>query len=116
MVLVRDGELSGEVVTLKEQLEDRRRCVVYARADEERVAELSDDMIGTHLRAGDAVLMDMRTQLLIEKLPQPEVEELVLEEVPDITYADVGGLDTQIEAITDAVELPYLHRELFAEY
>ena len=60
--------------------------------------------------------MDVRTQLLIEKLPKLESEELVLEEVPDITYADVGGLDTQIEAITDAVELPYMHRDLFVEY
>ena len=116
VVLVRDGELSGEVVTLKERLEDTRRCIVYARADEERVAELSDDMLDVKLRAGDALLMDLRTQLLIEKLPKLETEELVLEEVPDITYDDVGGLDTQIEAITDAVELPYLHRELFAEY
>jgi proteasome-associated ATPase len=116
VVLVRNGELSGEVVTLKEVLEDRRRAVVFGRADEERVAELSDDLFGTHLRAGDAVLMDSRTQLLIEKLPRPEVEELVLEEVPDVTYANVGGLDTQIEAITDAVELPYLHRDLFNAY
>ena len=116
VVLVRDGEFSGEVVTLKEQLEDRRRCIIYARADEERVAELSEDMMGTRLRAGDSLLMDVRTQLLIEKLPKLESEELVLEEVPDITYADVGGLDSQIEAITDAVELPYMHRELFAEY
>ncbi len=116
VVLVRDGDLSGEVVTLKEVMEDRRRAIVYARADEERVVELSDDLAATHLRAGDALLMDVRSQLLIEKLPRPEVEELVLEEVPDITYADVGGLDAQIEAITDAVELPYLHRKLFAQY
>jgi proteasome-associated ATPase len=116
VVLVREGELAGEVVTIKELLADRRRALVYARADEERVAELSEELLGVHLRAGDAVLMDSRTQLLIEKLPRPEVEELVLEEVPDITYADVGGLDTQIEAITDAVELPYLHRPLFATY
>ena len=113
VVLVRDGEFSGEVVTIKEQLEDKRRCVVFARADEERVAELSDDLIGMRLRAGDSLLMDSRTQLLIEKLPKLESEELVLEEVPDITYADVGGLDSQIEAITDAVELPYMHRDLF---
>ena len=116
VVLVREGELSGEVVTLKEVLDDGRRAIVYARADEERVAELSEELFGVHLRAGDTVLMDVRTQLLIEKLPRPEVEELVLEEVPDITYADVGGLDAQIEAITDAVELPYLHRALFGEY
>jgi proteasome-associated ATPase len=116
VVLVRDGELSGEVVTVKEMLDDRRRAVVFARADEERVVELADTLLGVRLRAGDAVLMDSRTQLLIERLPRPEVEELVLEEVPDITYADVGGLDVQIEAITDAVELPYLHRQLFGEY
>ena len=116
VVLVREGEMAGEVVTLKEMLADRRRALVYARADEERVVELSEELLGVHLRAGDAVLMDSRTQLLIEKLPRPEVEELVLEEVPDVTYADVGGLDTQIEAITDAVELPYLHRKLFTTY
>ena len=116
VVLVRDGEMSGEVVTLKDVLEDGRRAIVFARADEERVAELSEELLDVHLRAGDAVLMDTRTQLLIEKLPRPEVEELVLEEVPDITYADVGGLDSQIEAITDAVELPYLHRRLFTSY
>ncbi|MHB1973973.1 MAG: proteasome ATPase, partial [Acidimicrobiales bacterium] len=73
-------------------------------------------LLGTRLRAGDSVLMDARTQLLLEKLPRPEMEEVVLEEVPDITYADIGGLDSQIEAITDAVELPYMHRELFAEH
>ncbi len=116
VILVREGEDSGEVVTLKEVLEDGRRAIVYARADEERVVELAENLMGVHLRAGDAVLMDTRSQLLVEKLPRPEVEELVLEEVPDVTYADVGGLDSQIEAITDAVELPYLHRQLFADY
>ena len=116
VVLVRDGELAGEVVTLKEMMADRHRAIVFARADEERVVELAEELAGVRLRAGDSLLMDTRSQLLIEKLPRPEVEELVLEEVPDITYADVGGLDTQIEAITDAVELPYLHRRLFAHY
>ncbi|HUC36272.1 MAG TPA: proteasome ATPase [Acidimicrobiales bacterium] len=116
VILARQGEDSGEVVTLKEMLEDGRRAIVYARADEERVVELADNLLDVHLRAGDAVLMETRSQLLVEKLPRPEVEELVLEEVPDVTYADVGGLDTQIEAITDAVELPYLHRALFGEY
>ncbi len=116
VILAREGEDSGEVVTLKELLEDGRRAIVYARADEERVVELSHDLLGVHLRAGDAVLMETRSQLLVEKLPRPEVEELVLEEVPDVTYADVGGLDSQIEDITDAVELPYLHRTLFKEY
>jgi proteasome-associated ATPase len=103
VILAREGEDSGEVVTLKEILEDGRRAIVYARADEERVVELSHDLLGVHLRAGDAVLMETRSQLLVEKLPRPEVEELVLEEVPDVTYSYVGGLDAQIEAITDAV-------------
>ncbi|MGD0380868.1 MAG: proteasome ATPase [Acidimicrobiales bacterium] len=116
VILAREGEDSGEVVTLKELLDDGRRAIVYARADEERVVELSHDLLGVHLRSGDAVLMETRSQLLVEKLPRPEVEELVLEEVPDVTYADVGGLDSQIEDITDAVELPYLHRALFKEY
>ncbi len=116
VVLARPGELAGEVVTLKEVLDPGRRVTVFVRADEERVVELSDAMSEVHLRAGDTLLMDVRSQLVIEKLPRPEVEELVLEEVPDITYADVGGLDAQIEAITDAVELPYLHRPLFGAY
>jgi proteasome-associated ATPase len=116
VVLVRDGDLAGEVVTLKDVLEDGTRAIVYGRADEERVVELASELIGVKLRPGDTVLMDHRSQLLIERLPRPEVEELVLEEVPDITYADVGGLDVQIEAITDAVELPYLHRRLFNTY
>jgi SpoVK/Ycf46/Vps4 family AAA+-type ATPase len=115
VVLAREGESSGEVVVLKDLLEGGTRAVVYGRADEERVVQLSDALVGAKLRAGDSVLMEVRTGLLIEKLPRPEVEELVLEEVPDVTYGDVGGLDDQIEAITDAVELPYLYRELYAE-
>ncbi|MGA8725599.1 MAG: proteasome ATPase [Acidimicrobiales bacterium] len=116
VILARKGEGSGEVVVLKELLEEGNRAIVFGRADEERVAELADSLLGVRLRAGDTVLMETRTGLLIEKLDRPEVEELVLEEVPDVTYADVGGLDEQIEAITDAVELPYLHRELYAEH
>ena len=116
VVLAREGESAGEVVVLKEVLEDGTRALVYGRADEERVVQLSDALLGVKLRAGDSVLMEVRTGLLIEKLPRPEVEELVLEEVPDVTYGDVGGLDDQIEAITDAVELPYLYRGLYAEH
>jgi proteasome-associated ATPase len=116
VVLARSPEVSGEVVTLKELLEDGRRAMIVGRADEERVVELADSLSGVKLRSGDSLLMDSRTGLLLEKLPRPEVEELVLEEVPDISYDDVGGLDGQIEAITDAVELPFLHRELFIEH
>jgi proteasome-associated ATPase len=117
VVLARSPELSGEVVTLKEVLEDGKRALIVGRADEERVVELAEELLdGVKLRAGDTILMDSRTGLLLEKLPRPEVEELVLEEVPDISYEDVGGLDDQIEAITDAVELPFVHRELFVEH
>jgi len=116
VVLARSPELSGEVVVLKEVLEDGLRALVVGRADEERVVELAADLVGVKIRSGDTILMDSRTGLLLERLPRPEVEELILEEVPDITYADVGGLDSQIEAIMDAVELPYLHRDLFIEH
>jgi proteasome-associated ATPase len=116
VVLARGSDMSGEVVTLKERMDDRRRAIVVGRADEERVVELADSLMDEKLRAGDSLLMDSRSGLLLEKLPRPEVEDLVLEEVPDISYEDVGGLDSQIEQITDAVELPFLYRELFAEH
>jgi proteasome-associated ATPase len=116
VVMARGREIAGEVVVVKEVLEDGRRAMIVGRADEERVAELGDGLINERLRAGDTVLMDPRSGLLLEKLARPEVEELVLEEVPDISYEDVGGLDDQIEAIQDAVELPFLYRELFHEY
>ena len=116
VVLSRSPEGQGEVVTLKEVLEDGRRALIVGRADEERVVELVDVLVGTKLRSGDTMLLDTRSGLLLEKLPRPEVEELVLEEVPDISYEDIGGLDEQIEQIADAVELPFLHQELFAEH
>ncbi len=116
VVMARGAETSGEVVTMKEVLEDGHRAIVVGRADEERVVELAEDLWGEKLRSGDSLLMDPRSGLLLEKLPRPEVEDLVLEEVPDISYEDVGGLDAQIEQITDAVELPFLYRELFAEH
>ena len=116
VVMARGSDLSGEVVTMKVVLDDGHRAIVVGRGDEERVVELAEAMIGEKLRAGDSVLMDARSGLLLEKLPRPEVEELVLEEVPDISYEDVGGLDSQIEQITDAVELPFLYRDLFSEH
>ncbi len=115
VVLARTPELTGEVVTIKEVMLDGRALIV-GRADEERVCEMVDALASTKVRAGDSVLMDVRSGLLLEKLPRPEVDELVLEEVPDVSYADVGGLDEQIEAIADAVELPFVHHDLFAEY
>ena len=88
----------------------------WGRADEERVVELSAVVSAGPIRSGDNVLIDSSGDLVIERLPRPEVEDLILEEVPDISYDDVGGLDSQIEQITDAVELPFVHHALFAEY
>jgi proteasome-associated ATPase len=116
VVLARSPERTGEIVTFKELLDDGHRAMIVGRADEEQVVELSEDLLGTKLRAGDSVLLDPRAALLLEKLPRPEVEELVLEEVPDVSYDDVGGLDGQIDAIMDAVELPFLHQDLFREH
>ncbi len=116
VVLARGPEIQGEVVIYKELLEDGTRALIVGRADEERVCELGDELLGVKLRSGEHLLMDARSGMLVERIPRPEVEELVLEEVPDITYADVGGLDDQIEQIHDAVELPYLHAELFHEH
>ncbi len=115
VVLSRGAEITGEVVTLKERIEGDRALIV-GRADEERVVELIDALKGATLRSGDTLLLDPRSGLILEKLPRPEVEELALEEVPDIDYDDIGGLDDQIEQIADAVELPYLHQDLFAEH
>jgi proteasome-associated ATPase len=112
---VRQFEVQGEVVALKEIL-DAHRAIVVGHADEERVVQIADPLATQHLRAGDSLLMDPKSGYVYERLPKPEVEELVLEEVPDVTYADIGGLRGQIEAIRDAVELPFLHADLFAEH
>ena len=116
VVLSRVGDGTGEVVTVKEVLSCGRRAIIVGRADEEMVVKLATEMINQPLNSGDTALMDARSGLVIERLPRPEVEDLLLEEVPDITYEQVGGLDQQIEQITDAVELPFMHQDLFAEY
>ncbi len=115
IVDVRHFEPNGEVVRVKEPLSDDR-LIVLARGDEERVVTLGAPTRGIRIRAGDHVRLETKTGLVLEKLERPEVEELVLEEVPDITYDDIGGLDTQIDVIQDAVELPYVHRQRFKEY
>ena len=112
---VRSFEPTGEVVTVKELLDDHR-LIVLGRADEERVVELAGPMSDAFLRVGDHVRLDSRTGLVHERLVRPEVEELVLEEVPDVSYEDIGGLTEQIASIRDAVELPYLHKDLFEHY
>ncbi len=116
VVMARDPGTSGEVVVLKEVLSDGHRALVSGRADEERVVELGDHLKEQKMRAGDSLLLDLRANLVLERLPRPEVDDLLLEEVPDVTYEAIGGLDGQIEQITDAVELPYLHQDLFREY
>ena len=116
VVLARSAEITGEVVTLKEVMDDGVRALIVGRADEERVCELADALARRAPAQRRHVLLDPRPNLLLEKLPRPEVEDLLLEEVPDISYEDIGGLDDQIEQIADAVELPFLHHELFAEH
>ncbi|MEX1208735.1 MAG: proteasome ATPase [Acidimicrobiia bacterium] len=112
---VRSFEQTGEVVRIKEILGDGR-VIVLARADEERVVEVAGPMKDAFMRVGDHVRLDGRTGLLHERLIRPEVEELVLEEVPNVSYENIGGLREQIESIRDAVELPYVHKALFDDY
>jgi proteasome-associated ATPase len=116
VVAALEFEEVGEVVMLKEILADRDRALVIANADEERVVRIAAPLRGATLRAGDSVLLDTRSNYIYERIPKTEVEELVLEEVPDIDYANIGGLMRQIEQIRDAIELPYLHPELFQEH
>ncbi len=116
IVAVRSYERFGEIVTLKEILEDRQRALVLGHADEERVVRLAEPLLHTTLRAGDSLLLESRSGYAYERVPKSEVEELVLEEVPDIDYSDIGGLSSQIDKIRDAVELPFMHPELFAEH
>ena len=118
MVLVdsRDPESSGEIVRVKEVLDGGNRAVVVGRTDEERVVEMTIGLHDSGLRSGDSVRVDERSGILLERLPRPEVEDLVLEQIPNETYEDVGGLDREIEMIVDAVELPFMHKELFSLY
>lgn len=126
-------EAVGEISTLREILADGHRALVVGHADEERVVWLADPLIAEDLpdglpealnddtrprklRPGDSLLVDTKAGYAFERIPKAEVEDLVLEEVPDVSYADIGGLSRQIEQIRDAVELPFLHKELYREY
>ncbi len=111
-----DFESVGEVVTLKEVLADGERALVVGHTDEEKVVRLAEPLRLEHLRIGESLLLEPRSNYVYERVPKSEVEELVLEEVPDIDYTLIGGLAAQIEMIRDAVELPYLHPELFLEH
>jgi proteasome-associated ATPase len=116
VVEVLEPDRSGEVMHVKDRL-DEDRVIVVGRADEEMVVTLSAGLRGEEqIRAGDPLLVDPRSAIALEKLPKEEVEELVLEEIPDVSYEDIGGLEAQIEAIRDAVELPFLYAELFQEH
>ncbi len=116
VVAALEFEEVGEVVMFKEVLADGERVLVIANADEERVVRLAHPLKEITLRAGDSLLLDAKSGYVYERVPKSEVEELVLEEVPDIDYTSIGGLSGQIEQIRDAVELPYLYPELFKDY
>jgi proteasome-associated ATPase len=116
VVIAQGYETIGEVVMLKEILEGGDRALVISHADEERVARLAEPLRNITLRGGDSLLLEPRSGYVYERIPKAEVEELILEEVPDITYAEIGGLAAQIEQIRDAIELPYLHADLFKEH
>ncbi len=116
IVAALDYEQVGEVVMLKELLADGERALVIANADEERVVRIAQPLRGTKMRAGDSLLLDARAGYVYEKIPKSEVEELILEEVPDIDYSNIGGLMSQIEQIRDAIELPYLYPDMFLEH
>jgi len=114
-------ERTGEVSTLREVLgageeEGPVRALIVGHADEERVIMLADPLVDAPLKPGDSLLVDSKSGYAYERVPKAEVEDLVLEEVPDVGYADIGGLFRQIEQIRDAVELPFLHAELYREY
>ncbi|SLG08837.1 Putative AAA-family ATPase [Mycobacteroides abscessus subsp. bolletii] len=126
-------ESVGEISTLREVLDDGHRALVVGHADEERIVWLADPLIAPDLsevsedadgadlkprklRPGDSLLVDTKAGYAFERIPKAEVEDLVLEEVPDVSYSDIGGLARQIEQIRDAVELPFLHKDLYQEY
>src|SRR5207302_3336223 len=105
-----------EVVMLKEVLADAECSVVICNAEKELVVRLAEPLLHQPLRVGDSLLLESRSGYVYERIPKAEVEELILEEVPDISYSDIGGLSGQIEQIRDAIELPYLHADLFKEH
>ena len=115
VIEVRGFDVQGEVVRLKDVLEGNR-ALVTLHFDEEKVAELGEPLLSERLSVGDHLLYDPRSGCVIEKLPKSEAEELVLEEIPDVDYEHIGGLQKEIEQVRDAVELPFLYPHIFANY
>jgi len=113
---VRDFEDVGEIVQLKELIDQGTRALIVGRSDEERVIRIAQPLQHVKLKAGDSLLLDTRSGYATQKVAKSEVEELILEEVPDIQYEDIGGLGEQIESIRDAVELPFLYPDLYTEH
>ena len=116
IISIHGFEIAGEIVKLKNLLDNNSRAVVIGRADEERVVRIAESLSDVSIKTGDSLLLDSKSGFVYEKIPKSEVEELVLEEVPDVNYEDIGGLGPQIEQIRDAVELPFLHKDLYAEH
>ncbi len=116
IISIHGFEIAGEIVKLKNLLDNNLRAVVIGRADEERVVRIAESLSDVNIKSGDSLLLDSKSGFVYEKIPKSEVEELVLEEVPDVNYEDIGGLGAQIEQIRDAVELPFLHKDLYAEH
>lgn len=116
VVVAGDFETHGEMATFHELLPDGERAIVIGRSEEERIVHLAEPLRNAKLKAGDSLLYDTKSGFAFELVTKTEVEELVLEEVPDINYSDIGGLSAQIEQIRDAVELPFLHRDLYSTY
>lgn len=108
-------ETNGEVSQIKDII-DENRILVVGRGDEEKVVELSERLKRENIQVGDNVMVSVRAPIALEKIPKSDVEEVVLEEIPDVTYDDIGGLDKQIEELRDAIELPYLYPNEFAEH
>ena len=108
-------EETGELVTIKELLENNL-AVVMAHADDQRVIELAEPLRKIHLRVGDQLTIDSRSGMAVSRVQLTDMQSLVLEEVPEISYSDIGGLNSQIEAIKDSVELPFTHPELYREH
>jgi len=116
IISIHGFEIAGEIVKLKNLLDNNSRAVVIGRADEERVVRIAESLSDVSIKTGDSLLLDSKSGFVYEKIPKSEVEELVLEEVPDVNYEDIGGLGPQIEQIRDAVELPFLHKDLYDEH